>query len=201
MSPKNDGPDAPTGPVQRYRFRVRTASGLELVSQIASVRLPQAPLAQSAAPGQSYLVSAIFVRIEGASQGAFKGEARHPHAEELAAMDFEYEVRRPIDPLSLQATGTVDQAPIVMTKEWGPATPQLFQACVTNEVLKSVLIHCYGTDGKQQNVLVHTVELAGATVVKVHHYADARRGLIEQVSIAFQKIEISSPISKLSASA
>ena len=200
MSPKNDAPDEPTGPVQRYRFRVRTASGQELVSHIASVRLPPpAPLKETAGPGKSYLVSAIFVLIEGTKQGKFKGEARDPHPHQLAALEFEYGVKSPRDLATGQASGKRQHNPIVITKEWGPATPQLFQACVTNEVLKSVVIDCYGSDGTQENELVHTVKLTNASVARVHQQADAQRGSVEQVSFTFQKIEISSAISRLTA--
>ena len=196
MSPNKDGPEEETGPVQRYRFRVRTASGQELVSHIASVRLPPPPAKQ---PTKSYIVSAIFVVIEGTKQGKFKGEAREPHAHQLAALEFEYEVKSPRDIASGQASGKRQHRPIVITKEWGPATPQLFQACVTNEVLKSVVLDCYGSSEEQTDELVHTVKLTNATVSRVDHRYDSQRGHFEKVELTFQKIELSSTISKLTA--
>jgi len=44
----------------------------------------------------------------------------------------------PRDPASGLPTGKRQHKPISFLKEWGAATPQLFQALVTNENLKTV---------------------------------------------------------------
>ncbi len=206
MSAKKDGPDEESGPVQRYRFRVRTASGQELISQVASVRLPPPPAAQAteqpsaqltAQPSRNYLVSAIFVAIAATKQGTLNGEARAPHEHELAVVEFGYELSSPRDLASGQASGKRQHRPVVITKECGPATPQLFQACITNEVFESVVLDCYGSDGTSTDALVHTVKLTHAAVSQFHQFTDPRLGLLERVSLTFEKIEISSQISKL----
>ena len=192
MSPKRSGPPgAPEGPVLRYRFRVRTATAKEVISPIATVHLPEAA-------DHTYRVASILVDIHGQRQGGFKGEAPAPHATQFEALELSYEVNSPRDRASGQASGTRVHKPVTITRAWGPASPQIFQACVTNEVLLKVQFDCYGSDETTPNVLVHTVLLTNATVGQAKYRTDPRWGYVEDVSFSFEKIGISSPVTKLS---
>src|SRR5512145_2247913 len=110
----------------------------------------------------------FYCTIEGTKQGAFKGESmRDAHKDKIACISMDHEVISPRDISSGQAAGKRQHRPIVITKEWGAASPQLFQALCTNEVLKSVLFEFYKTDANGTEVLYHQIKLINATVSRI----------------------------------
>lgn len=150
----------------------------------------------------------FYVKIEGTHQGVFKGEVpQGKHKDKIAGIAFEYSVSSPRDIHTGAATGTREHKPVRITKEWGAATPQIFAACVTNEVLKKVTIEFIkkASDGKEH--VFHSIKLTNATVMKVEQFsapksadaggsstavhtssADLRE--METVSLTFSKIEL-----------
>jgi type VI secretion system secreted protein Hcp len=137
----------------------------------------------------------FFVTMVGSKQGQFKGEsARATGKGKLEGLTFVSEVASPRDAGSGMATGKRIHSPIVFTKLWGAASPQIFQAAVQNEVLKSVLFEFVATDKAGKEHVFQTVKLTNATVSDVRrsldeHSAEAARGY-DLVSLVFQKIEI-----------
>ncbi len=90
----------------------------------------------------------FYISIEGQKQGKFKGESGRgaPNGEgtdngrglgrnKIAGVRFVSEASSPRDVATGQASGKRIHKPILVTKEWGAASPQLFQALVTNENL------------------------------------------------------------------
>jgi type VI secretion system secreted protein Hcp len=73
--------------------------------------------------------------IEGTRQGVFPGAKGGA----IAGLRFSYAAMSPRDAASGQASGKRQHSPIVVTKMVGAASPQIFQALTTNEVLKSVV--------------------------------------------------------------
>ncbi len=133
----------------------------------------------------------FYVTIEGSQQGKLKGDSkRKAHKDAITGLAFEYAVTSPRAAGSGQATGRRQHSPITITKRWGAATPQLFQALVTNELLKSVLIEFVKTSPQGKEVVYHTVKLTNANVVSIEQYANPEDRELEEVSISFQKIEI-----------
>jgi type VI secretion system secreted protein Hcp len=135
----------------------------------------------------------FYVTIEGGKSGPIKGDVvKRGHEGKIAGLAFDYEVvveqaRRG----SGRATGKRQHAPIIITKRWDVATPRLFQALVTGETLKSVLIEFEDADRKTgTKVIYHTVKLTNASIIDIVQYADADTGESEDVSFVFQKIEI-----------
>ena len=59
-------------------------------------------------------------------------------------------------------------SPVMITTEWGAATPQIFQALAANEVLKTVLIEFVRTGPTGVQELYHTIRLSKATVSSDH---------------------------------
>lgn len=207
--------------IQRFRFRVVAPDGRELVSDVVAVSFPLPPAAAPASqtqaqagaeaakgvpePGKDleFPVSAIYAAVRCQKQGALHSEIeRHGTKYSFAALSLEYEVLVPTDAASGHRSGKKQHRPLSMTKAWGAASPQLFQALVTNEVLDSVEIDCYGNskDGKEE--LVHKLKLTNASVASFRQqaggaYADkAGRGTggdLETVAFAFEKIEHLSP--------
>lgn len=94
-----------------------------------------------------------------------------------------------------QASGKRQHGPIVVTKMVGTASPQIFQACTTNEVLKSVVVNLPG--GEEGSG--YTIKLSNATVSEVKQYTEVLNGqamVLEDVSFTFQKIEVQDPGTK-----
>jgi type VI secretion system secreted protein Hcp len=142
-----------------------------------------------------------YMTIEGVKQGKFKGESiRGPHKDKMGVLGFEYEVVSPRDVASGQASGKRQHKPVKIIKEWGAASPQLFQAVTTNEVLKSVLFEFIRTTPEGKEDIHYTIKLTNATVCGHHKFTDkgakheetADTHELEEISFTFQKIELES---------
>jgi len=147
----------------------------------------------------------FYVTIKGTTQGKFKGESsREGHKEKIAGLKFGYELKSPRDIATGQASGKRQHNPVSFTKEWGPSSPMIFQACATNEVLTDVLFEFIKTDPNGKEVIYHKIKLTNATVANIKQYTgggDASASSakttatydtheLEDVSMTFQKIEI-----------
>jgi type VI secretion system secreted protein Hcp len=146
----------------------------------------------------------FYVLIEGTKQGLFANEsARSNHAPRVVGVNFDYLVSTPRDPATGMSRGRRQHGPVVMTKEWGAASPQLFQALVSNEILKSVVFEFYQTNSQGDEELATTVKLTNATVTDIHQYSPSSgsgaggkhvsvqdRRQLEDISFTFGAIEI-----------
>ena len=142
----------------------------------------------------------FYVTIEGTKQGKFKGDSQSKgHEEQIAGLAFDYEVTSPRDPASGQATGKRQHRPVTITKHWDAATPQLFQALVTNEVLKSVLIEFVKTSLNGEDSVYHRISLTDATIADIHQHANADTHELEDISFTVREIEIENVEGKTSA--
>ena len=138
----------------------------------------------------------FYVTIEGAQQGKFKGESpRQAHRHEIVGLRFSYGVQAGKH-AGRGTTGKRQHSPVVMTKTWGPATPQIFRALVSNEVLKSVRFEFVRLSAAGAEEVYHTIKLTNASVAAIAQYSgDGSRGEggapeLEDVSFVFQKIDI-----------
>jgi len=173
-----------TEKVQRFRFRVVSPDGRELLSDVAHVVFPAPP----------FRVTSILVAARGQRIGALKGEsAGGKNKDQLAALSLEYELRSPRDAASGQPSGKRQHSPVSIVKEWGAASPQIFQALANNEVLETVDIDCYGVLEDGKTGLVHKLKLSNAAVSAIQQRGDAGGRNLETVAFTFQKIEQLSP--------
>lgn len=137
----------------------------------------------------------FYVTIEGTKQGKFKGGGR---GSKIVGLEFSYEVTSPRDAASGQPSGKRQHHPVVITKEWDASTPQIFQALVTNEVLKSVVLEFIRTAPQGKEEVFYTVTLTNGAVADVRQFfqGEAPPGQpagprdLEDVSFTFQKIEL-----------
>ena len=149
----------------------------------------------------------FYVTVEGTKQGKFKGESiREAHKEKVAGLRYQYEVSSPRDMATGQASGKRQHGAIRFTKEWGAATPQFFQALVTNEVLKSVLFEFVRTSPEGVEELHSTIRLTNATVSSIEHsIGDTKQERahdtqeLETIAFTFQRIEIENKLGKTAA--
>jgi type VI secretion system secreted protein Hcp len=157
----------------------------------------------------------FYISIEGAKQGAFKGGSSDGTAAggakrakgRIGGVKFSFETTSPRDIATGQASGKRTYKPIVITKEWDAASPQIFNALVTNEVLKKVLFEFVKTDAAGKEEIYHTITLTNANVSNLHSYLDLTDTSgdrydaheLEDVSFVFQKIEIENKEGKTTA--
>ena len=156
----------------------------------------------------------FYVSIEGTKQGKFKGESpRDKWKEKFPALSYSHQIQSPRDIATGQASGKRQHGPITVTKEWGASSPQIFQALVTNEVLKSVLFEFIHTTPDGSEEVYQTVKLTNATVCSVQYLTGTGESAesakttaaydtheLEQVSFTYQKIEMEHLPGKTSAS-
>lgn len=156
----------------------------------------------------------FYVTIEGTKQGKFKGESlRDAHKAKLGGLAYTHEIKSPRDIATGMASGKRQHGPITFTKEWGASTPQIFQALVTNEVLKSVLFEFFHTTPEGVEEVYHTVKLTNATISNVRYTTGKGESAstaktqatydtheLEDVSLTYQKIDVESKTGKTMAS-
>src|SRR5262249_42782078 len=129
-----------------------SGGGCRRLRQARQARRIAMPIGHSPGGPGDYV---FYVSIQGAKQGKFKGEGAHAHKNVIPAHSFSYEVISPRDVATGQATGKRQHSPVTISKEWGAASPQLFQAAVTNEPLQSVLFEFPVTDARGVEVVHH----------------------------------------------
>jgi len=125
--------------------------------------------------------------IEGTRQGVFLGAKGGA----IAGLRFSYAAMSPRDAASGQASGRRQHSPIVVTQMVGAASPQIFQALTTNEVLKSVVVSLPSGEGSG-----YTIKLSNAAVSEIEQYTEVLNGhamVLEDVSFTFQGIEVQDP--------
>lgn len=143
----------------------------------------------------------IYAAFKGVKQGDFKGESNQKgHEGTVPGVAFSYGVIVPRDVATGQASGKRQHQPVVFTKEWGASSPQFYTAAYTNEVLSAVAFNFYVSGPTGTQLLDHTVKLTNATIVSVKQsiqlpqqggpVIDSRE--LEEISLTFQKIEITS---------
>ena len=148
----------------------------------------------------------LYVTVDGAKQGKFKGEGLEGAKGRIPGVALEYEANAPRDPFSGQASGKRQHKPVVFTKEWGTSSPQFYAALFTNEVLKSVLFEFVSMTSRG-NEVDHTIKLTNAAISGVRqHVHDGTAGgppvdsrELQEVAFTFQKIEIESQAGKTTA--
>ena len=140
----------------------------------------------------------FYVEIDASRQGRLKGESERPqHADKMSGIAFSYEVKSLRDAATGQASGKRQHGPVTFTKAWGAASPQLFQALVSNEILNDVLFEFVRVDPTTgQEIVFETMRLKEANVAAIRRYVavDTRGPLdeleLEDISLTFRTIEI-----------
>jgi type VI secretion system secreted protein Hcp len=151
----------------------------------------------------------IYATVTGTKQGPFKGESTQRSFEnKIPVVGLGFRETSGLDQATGLPTGKRQHQPVVFTKEWGVSSPQFFAAAYTNEVLTTVLFEIYTTAPNGVQRVDHTVKLTNALVSAVQDSlflgqaggppVDSRDLL--QISLTFQKIEITSVTGGTSAS-
>ena len=149
----------------------------------------------------------FYVTIDATKQGRLAGEStRGVHKGKLAGLGFSYEVTSSRGAASGRASRKREHGPVTFTKEWGAASPQLFQALVTNEVLETALFEFVRTNDVGVERVFQTIRLTNASVTSIHQYVAAQEDAeldnaeLEDVALSFRDIEITNVDGKTIAS-
>jgi type VI secretion system secreted protein Hcp len=142
----------------------------------------------------------FYVTIKAAKQGTLKGQGSGREKDKIPGVAFSYGVESPRDAASGLPSGKRRHKPVVITKEWGAASPQLFQAAVTNEVLTSVLIEFLSTNSLGKEEVNYTVELTNVSISGFEgslHLGENAGPIVdtrelERITLEFQKITVTS---------
>jgi type VI secretion system secreted protein Hcp len=156
---------------------------------------------------QASAAFSAYMTVEGVAQGRFRGESpREATRDTIPLLDYHYEVQAPRDVATGQATGRRMHKPLVITKEWGAATPQFMQALANNENLRKVVILFVRTNANGEEEVFQTIKLTDASVASIKHLTaggpDDPRGWVrdsrevEEIAFTFRRIEISNSIGK-----
>jgi len=157
----------------------------------------------------------LYFTVDATTQGKLKGEIATPaHKDKMGGLSFQYAIEAPHYPATGQASGKRHHSAITVVKEWGAATPQLFQALVTNETLKKVIFEFFQTSkatGKEEVFYRVTLDNAAVSAIKQytgaaaessssakHSAYGASSNELEAVSFVFQKILVEHLLAKTS---
>jgi type VI secretion system secreted protein Hcp len=143
----------------------------------------------------------ICVTIVAQKQNVLGAATKRPGAcgSKIEATSFSYGVISPRDAATGMATGRRQHKPVRIKKEWSSASPQLFQALVSNELLTSVTLDFVLPDpATGQMLLDHSIKLTNAFITSIEHASDtyqsneqpSRLNATETVELTFQKIEL-----------
>lgn len=174
-------------------------------TQTPSVRAMAAPVPIVLQPGGN---AQCRMAIKGAKQGQFKGQSLGSRMQEkwIPCSQFLLSIVSPRDVSTGQASGKRQYAPIVVTKDWGAASPQIFQAIATNEALPLVEFEFLKVNAQGTEFVFETVTLTNASISAFKQYIgfpdageQSSPHSLEDVSFTFQKIEVTNTEGKTTA--
>ena len=141
-----------------------------------------------------------FMTLEGTKQGAIKGDcpiASMERENNIVVQAVEHEVTLPTDAATGRSTGKRIHKAFSILKEQDKASPLLYQALCTNELLPTVKIRWFrpnpAGDGTEEQYF--TTELTDAYITSVSPYMpncmnpnNQAEGHMEKVSFRYRKI-------------
>jgi type VI secretion system secreted protein Hcp len=143
-----------------------------------------------------------YLTLTGAKQGVIKGGVTTKgHEGTIAVTAVSHEITTPIDQATGAAAGKRKHEPITITAALDQATPKLYQAAVTNEILTAAKIAFWrpSADAGGTEVQYFTIALTNALIVEValdtqqSDDAAPAKGVenveYEEIKLTYQKIE------------
>lgn len=138
----------------------------------------------------------IEMKVTGQKTGVFKGDSTlKGHEDQIVVTAYVFELISPRDPATGLASGKRQYRPITITKLLNASSPQVLNACATNENLKSVVINFWRTERTGVSINFYRVTLTNANISQVKQYSSGDT-VLEDVSLTFQKIQQEDLIAK-----
>ena len=133
----------------------------------------------------------VSMTVKGAKQGDIKGSATEKGREgTMTCLEFASEVVSPRDAASGQATGKRQHKPMRCVKRVDRASPALFNALVTNEMLSEVTFQLWSASKGGQQSRAYTVALKSAQLTSLRQYLNADGVLMEELQLTFAGITV-----------
>jgi len=131
----------------------------------------------------------VEMKITGQKTGVFKGDSMQKgHADQIVLSSYLFQVSSPRDPATGLPTGRRVYQPLTVTKQLNQSSPQILNALVTNENLKTVVINFYETTRMGTEVNYYRVTLTNANISAAKQFTNGST-VSEEVSFVFQKVE------------
>lgn len=142
--------------------------------------------------GASAPAARVYAKVTARTQGVIAGDSTaRGHEHWIAGTGFDYEVVSPRDVATGQPSGKRQHRPVTLTAQWSAASPLLFQALVTNEVLTSVVFEFPAARADGAEVIAERITLTNASISDFRHGLDPTAGnRVDRISFTFQKITI-----------
>ncbi|TMC38719.1 MAG: type VI secretion system tube protein Hcp, partial [Chloroflexi bacterium] len=119
------------------------------------------------------------------------------HEDQILLSSYFFQVDSPRDAATGQASGKRQYKPLTITKQLNGSSPQLLQACATNENITSVVINFYTTDRSGKEVNYYRVTLTDAAISSVKQYSSGST-VSEDIAFVFRKVQQEDLIAKTS---
>jgi type VI secretion system secreted protein Hcp len=138
----------------------------------------------------------IYCAIVGAKQGSIQSDSGPAgNSKLIPVLAFMQEVTVPYDQSAGLASGKVTHSPVTIVKQLDGASPQLFAAAVTNEVLRSVTCTFYRATTQAANHAYFKITLTNAAIVEYKDNGNGVNGTAvgddrESIQLTYQKIDI-----------
>lgn len=139
-----------------------------------------------------------YITITGQTQGTFAGDGSGgKNKDRIRIYNYAFSGQSPRDPATGLPTGRRQYRPVVVAKEWGAASPQIWTAFATNEVLTEVLIEFIATNPHGIEQVDHSIKLTHASISEARDYTErvpppdgTEMRPLDEISFVFQKIEM-----------
>lgn len=146
-----------------------------------------------------------FISITGSKQGlitegAFTQDSvgnvyQKGHENEIQVQEIEHLIEIPADPKNGQPTGQRIHGPLTFTSTLNKASPMLYQALATGEMLTDVVVSWYRTANDGHQDVFFTTKLEDATIVSINtvlphvqNKENAEYTQLIKVAMAYRKI-------------
>jgi len=169
-------------------------------------------LAQTTPSAQTTQPVIGYITMEGAKTGQFRGNSISEGNEgKIECIGFRYSLTVPHDVESGKSSGKRQHSPVVIVKNIDYSSPQLLQAAITNEVLKSVVIEFYKRSSSGASTAYYRITLTNASVSLITQYGGTassennsnlvnNTNLVEEISLNFQSISFENIVANIAAS-
>ena len=129
--------------------------------------------------------AAIHMTVTGISQGPIAGSSEETGREGTSLiLGFDHSITIPFDSPTGLPSGPRQHNPVMITKYIDKASPKLYQACTTGEILNPVELKFYRIGPTLAEEHYYTIELENARIVDVKQTGTN----FEHISMTYQKI-------------
>jgi type VI secretion system secreted protein Hcp len=132
-----------------------------------------------------------YLTVVGARQGAIKGDVTiHGREGTIALIGVSSQLNVPFDATTGAAQGRRQHHPISVTKLLDQATPKLYQALVTNEILTEFTIAFWRQLPDGQETAQFTIKLTDARIVAAAFVAHEAQGAAAAAPAPSQEVQL-----------